>query len=145
MPVIEHEAEIAAEREALFALVSQVESFADYSEVIDTIERLGDDRYRWRIRVAGLLLTFDVEITASEPPARFAWRSVSGVPNRGVYRLTPSAKGTRIHLWLEYHLASRAAEEAVRLAAKPLLQRLSRDIIDQVEQRLAGAPASERR
>ncbi|MBB3230130.1 SRPBCC family protein [Halomonas stenophila] len=149
MPVIEHEAEIAAHRDAVFALVSQVERFADYSEVIDTIECLSDGRYRWRVRVAGLRLTFDIAITAFEPPERFAWRSVGGVPNRGEYRLMPTANGTRIHLWLEYHLANRLAEKTVRQAAGPLLQRLSRDIIDRMEAELAAptddVPAKTRR
>lgn len=140
MPVIEHEAEIAARRDAVFALVSQVETFADYSEVIDTIERLGERRYRWRVRIAGLRLTFDVEITELDPPHRFAWRSRDGVPNRGEYRLTPTPGGTRIHLWLEYHLASRLAEQAVQPAAKPLLHQLSRDIIRKVEKTLHAAP-----
>ncbi len=149
MPVIEHEAEIAAHRDAVFALVSQVERFADYSEVIDTIECLSDGRYRWRVRVAGLRLTFDIAITAFEPPERFAWRSVGGVPNSGEYRLMPTANGTRIHLWLEYHLANRLAEKTVHQAAGPLLQRLSRDIIDRMEAELAApsddVPAKTRR
>jgi uncharacterized membrane protein len=136
MPVIEHEAKIKAGQEAVFALVSQVEAFADYSDAIDTIDRLGERRYRWQVRVAGLPLRFDVEITESVPPERFAWRSVSGVPNRGCYRLTPTEGGTRIQLTLEYHLHNRLLEKTVKLAAKPLLRKLSRDIIPKVEAQL---------
>ena len=136
MPVIEHDAEIEASREAVFALVSRVEAFAAYSDAIDTIERLSDNRYRWRVRVAGVPLDFEVEITESVPPERFAWRSVAGVPNRGEYRLTPTAGGTHIHLTLEYSLENRLLDETVRPAAAPLLHKLGRDIIGRVEAQL---------
>ncbi len=136
MPVIEHEAEIEASQETVFGLVSRVEEFALYSDAIETIEHLGDGRYRWRIRVAGLPLSFDVEITESVPPERFAWRSVTGVPNRGCYRLTPVERGTRISLTLEYSLQNPLVEKAVNAAANPLLRRLSRDIIPRIEARL---------
>lgn len=135
MPVIEHEAEIAASPREVFALVGRVESFADYSDAIDTIVRLGERRYRWRVHIAGVPLEFEVEITEFTPPERFAWRSVSGVPNHGEYRLTPIEGGTQIHLTLEYSVPP-PLEKAVNAAAKPLLHKLGRDIIGQVETQL---------
>lgn len=137
MPVIEHEAEIAASPREVFALVGRVETFADYSDAIDTIVRLGARRYRWRVHIAGVPLEFDVEITEFTPPERFAWRSVSGVPHQGEYRLTPSAGGTRIHLTLEYSVPP-PLEKVVNTAARPLLHKLGHDIIDQVEAQLAA-------
>ncbi|MFY0989497.1 SRPBCC family protein [Halomonas sp. C05BenzN] len=136
MPVIEHEADIAASPREVFALVGRVETFADFSDAIDTIVRLGERRYRWRVRIAGVPLDFDVEITEFLPPERFAWRSVNGVPNQGEYLLTPIEGGTRIHLTLDYSLQPPSLEKAVNLAAKPLLHKLGRDIIAQVETRL---------
>ncbi|EPC03153.1 hypothetical protein L861_22855 [Litchfieldella anticariensis FP35 = DSM 16096] len=136
MPVVEHEAEIAASPQEVFALIDRVETFADYSDAIDTIVRLDDSRYRWRVRVAGVPLSFDVEITEFTPSERFAWRSVTGVPNHGSYRLTPIEGGTHIHLTLEYSLNNHPMEKAVHQAAKPLLRKLSRDIIDKVEAQL---------
>ncbi|WP_290650677.1 SRPBCC family protein [Aquisalimonas sp.] len=136
MPVIEHQDDIEASPEAVFALVGRVEQFAHYSDAIDSIVRLGDNRYEWLVRVAGLPLRFDVEITEFSPPERFAWRSVTGVPTRGCYRLIPIEGGTRIHLTLEYRLYSRKIERAVNVAAKPLLRMLSRDIIGNVEREL---------
>ncbi|MDI5935791.1 SRPBCC family protein [Halomonas kalidii] len=136
MPIIEHDAEIAASPREVFALVGQVETFADYSDAIDTIVRLGERRYRWRVRIAGVPLDFDVEITESVPPERFAWRSVTGIPNQGEYRLTPVEGGTHLHLTLEYSLNDPLLEKAVNLAAKPLLHKLGDDIIGQVETQL---------
>jgi uncharacterized membrane protein len=138
MPVIEHEVEIEASPETVFGLVSRVEEFARYCDAIETIVRLGDNRYRWRVRAAGLPLYFDVEITESVPPERFAWRSLSGVSNRGCYRLTPIDGGTRVSLRLEYSLKNRWVEAVVGKAAKPLVRRLSREIIGNVEAQLGS-------
>ncbi|MWJ27478.1 cyclase [Halomonas sp. ZH2S] len=140
MPIIEHQADIQAEREAVFALVSQVEGFASYSDAIDNIVRLNDDRYLWEVHIAGQSLCFDIEITQTLPPERFAWRSLSGISNQGHFDFTPIEGGTRVHLTLEYHLDNRPMEKAVQLAAKPLLHKLSQDIIRQVECRLAKPP-----
>lgn len=136
MAVIEHDAEIAASPEEVFALVGNVEAFADYSDAIDTIVRLDERRYRWQVRVAGLPVSFEVEITEFTPPERFSWRSVTGVPNHGSYRLTPIEGGTQIHLTLEYRLPFPPIQKAVDLAAKPLLRKLSQDIIGKVEAQL---------
>lgn len=136
MPVIEHTTDIKASRAAVFSQVNCVETFAAYSEAIETIECLGHDRYVWRLRVAGVPLRFDVEITQSTPPERFAWRSVSGVSCHGCFHLQPIEGGTRIHLTLAYHLDNRLLEDTVNLAAAPLLRRLSRDIIRQLERQL---------
>jgi uncharacterized membrane protein len=136
MAVIEHEVDIRASRRAVFSLVSHVEEFVHYSEAIETITRVRDNRYRWTVRIAGMPLSFDVEITESVPPDRFSWRSVTGVPNRGTYRLTPIEGGTRIHLCLEYNLKNTLIEEVVRKAAKPFIRRLSREIIGNLEARL---------
>jgi uncharacterized membrane protein len=140
MAVIEHEVEIRASPPAVFSLVSRVEEFVHYSEAIETITRVDDNRYRWTVRAAGIPLSFDVEITESVPPERFAWRSVTGVRNRGTYRLIPVDGGTRIHLYLEYDLENALIEEAVRKAGKPLISQLSREIIRNVETRLRSFP-----
>ena len=136
MPVVRHETRIGASREAVFALFYEVETFARYSDVIETIDRLDERRYLWKVRVAGIPLTFDIELTEFVPPESFAWRSVSGVTNRGCYRLVPDGDGTRIHLTLDYSLGSRALEGAVQLAAEPVLRKLSQDLIRELECRL---------
>lgn len=139
MPTIEHKAHIRAARPAVFALITRVEEFVQYSEAIENIARVGEARYRWIVRIAGIPLSFDVEITESDAPERFSWRSITGVHNRGTYHLTPTEDGTDIHLRLEYELDNPLIEETVRQAAKPLIQTLSHEIIDNVEAQLQGA------
>ncbi len=140
MPTIEHQAHIRAARADVFALITRVEDFVHYSEAIETITRVGEARYRWVVRIAGIPLNFDVEITESDPPERFSWQSLAGVQNHGTYHLTPVKDGTTIHLRLEYELDNPVLEETVRQAAKPLIQTLSREIIGNVEAELQKAP-----
>jgi uncharacterized membrane protein len=136
LPVIEHEVEIDAAPEAVFALISRVEDFALYTDSVEAITPLGEDRYRWQVRAAGLSLSFEVEVTECTPHERLAWRSVSGVKNEGSYRLAAVEGGTRITLTIEYSLKSRLVEKMVNKAARPLVRRLSEEIITRVETRL---------
>jgi uncharacterized membrane protein len=136
LPVIEHEVEIQAAPEAVFALISRVEDFALYSDSVEAVTPLGEDRYRWQVRAAGLSLSFEVEVIECTPHERLAWRSVTGVHNRGTYQLTSVEGGTRITLTLEYSLKSRLMEKAVNKAARPMVHRLSEEIIRRVEARL---------
>jgi uncharacterized membrane protein len=139
LPIIEHEVEIEAAPEAVFALISRVEDFTLYTDSVEAITPLGEDRYRWQVRAAGLSLSFEVEVTECTPHERLAWRSVSGVKNEGSYRLAAVEGGTRITLTIEYSLKSRLVEKMVNKAARPLVRRLSEEIITRVEMRLKSA------
>jgi uncharacterized membrane protein len=105
---------------------------------VEAITPLGEDRYRWQVRAAGLSLSFEVEVTDCVPHERLAWRSVSGVKNEGSYRLAAVEGGTRITLMIEYSLKSRLVEKMVNKAAKPLVRRLSEEIMGKVAKRLRG-------
>ncbi|MDI5933362.1 SRPBCC family protein [Halomonas sp. M4R5S39] len=136
MATIEHSAILKAPPERVFALLERVEDFVDYSDLIRAIEPLGENRYRWHVHAVGRDWTFDVEITQSRAPEVLAWESLDGVENRGCYRLTPVAEGTEVVLTLTYVLHSRLVEKAVSKAAKPLVGRVSRQILERVEARL---------
>ncbi len=80
--------------------------------------------------------TFDVAITERQPPEVLAWESVEGVQNQGCYRLRPVREGTEVTLTLTYSLRNRLVEKAVTKAAKPLVSKVSRQILERVEARL---------
>jgi len=136
LPVIEHEVEIDAAPEAVFALISRVEDFALYTDSVEEVIPLGEDRYRWQVRALGMAMSFEVEVTECVPHEHLAWRSVTGVRNQGSYRLSAVEGGTRITLSLEYSLKSRLMEKAVNKAATPLVRKLSEEIVGRVEARL---------
>lgn len=137
MPRIEHEATVHAEAEAVFDLISRVEPFVQLTEAVKQIDDLGDDRYRWHVRVAGFKFTFEVQVTDIDPPRHFAWRSLTGIPNRGSYTLTPSEDGTRLHFILEYELRNRLMEKAVSGTTRSIVHRLSDEIVGNVEKALS--------
>ncbi len=63
MATIEHSEIINAPPERVFELLRRVEDFADYSDLIRSIETLGENRYRWHVRAVGMDWAFDVMVT----------------------------------------------------------------------------------
>jgi uncharacterized membrane protein len=129
-------ATIEAPPERVFALLERVEDFVDYSDLIERIEPLGEGRYRWHVKAVRMDWTFEVAITERRAPEALAWESLSGVQNRGRYRLTPVPEGTEVELTLEYEIQSRLVDKAVKRAVTPLVNRVSQQILDRVAARL---------
>ncbi|UYG01425.1 SRPBCC family protein [Halomonas sp. GD1P12] len=138
MATIEHSEIVHAPPEQVFELLRRVEDFADYSDMIHSIDTLGDNRYRWHVRALGMDWAFDVEVTEIDAPHTLAWESLDGVKNQGRYRLEPVGEGTRVSLTLTYDIRNRLMEKAVNKAAKPMVGKVSRQILDRVEARLNG-------
>lgn len=138
MAIIEHSEIVKAPPERVFELLRRVEDFADYSDLIRSIDSLGDNRYRWHVRAVGMDWAFDVMITEIQPPHVLAWESLDGVKNQGRYRLRAVPEGTEVALTLSYEIRNRLMEKAVNKAAKPLVGKVSRQILERVEARLHG-------
>tara|TARA_R110000751_G_scaffold115764_1_gene215161 strand:+ start:1362 stop:1778 length:417 start_codon:yes stop_codon:yes gene_type:complete len=138
MATIEHSEIVNAPPEKVFELLRRVEDFADYSDLIRSIDALGENRYRWHVRAVGMDWAFDVMVTEVQPPHVLAWESLDGVKNQGRYRLREVPEGTEVALTLSYEIRNRLMEKAVNKAAKPLVGKVSRQILDRVEARLNG-------
>ena len=136
MQLIEHETMVRATPAAVFDLISRVEPFTRLTEAVKQIEPLGDGHYRWHVRVAGIKLRFEVQVIDIRAPEQFAWESVTGIPNRGRYTLTPCSEGTRLHLTLEYQLRNRILEKAIAGTTQTVVKRLSEEIVTNVEKEL---------
>ncbi|MGY4879526.1 SRPBCC family protein [Vreelandella aquamarina] len=136
MATIRHSEIISAPPEKVFSVLCQVEDFADYSDLIERIEPLGDERYRWYVRAVGMDWTFDVEVTESRAPEVLAWESLDGVKNHGRYQLHAVPEGTEVSLTLTYEIRNRLVEKAVNKAATPLVGKVSRQILERVEAKL---------
>ncbi|MFB9868098.1 SRPBCC family protein [Vreelandella sulfidaeris] len=141
MATIEHSEIVNASPERVFELLRRIEDFADYSDMIRSIDSLGENRYRWHVRAVGMDWSFDVMVTEIQPPHVLAWESLEGVKNQGRYRLREVPEGTEVALTLSYEIGNRFMEKAVNKAAKPLVGKVSRQILERVEARLnANAP-----
>ncbi|MFC7367077.1 SRPBCC family protein [Vreelandella zhaodongensis] len=136
MATIEHSVIVSASPERVFELLHRVEDFADYSDLILSIDMLGDNRYRWHVRAVGMDWSFDVEVTEISPPYVLAWESLDGVRNQGRYQLRAVPEGTEVSLTLQYEIRNRLMEKAVNRAARPLVGKVSRQILERVEARL---------
>mgnify|MGYP003663958516 CR=1 FL=1 len=141
MATIEHSEIVNASPERVFELLRRIEDFADYSDMIRSIDSLGENCYRWHVRAVGMDWSFDVMVTEIQPPHVLAWESLEGVKNQGRYRLREVPEGTEVALTLSYEIGNRFMEKAVNKAAKPLVGKVSRQILERVEARLnANAP-----
>ncbi|HBM28367.1 SRPBCC family protein [Halomonas meridiana] len=138
MATIEHSEIVKASPERVFDLLRRVEDFADYSDLIRSIDSLGENRYRWHVRAVGMDWAFDVAVTEIQPPHVLAWESLEGVKNQGRYQLRAVPEGTEVALTLQYDIRNRLMEKAVNKAAKPLVGKVSRQILERVEARLNG-------
>ncbi|SDK91211.1 Polyketide cyclase / dehydrase and lipid transport [Modicisalibacter muralis] len=136
MARIEHSAVLPATPDRVFALLERVEDFADYSDMIESIEPLGERRYRWNVHAVGMDWCFDVQITEIRSPEVLAWESLEGVRNQGRYELTAVPEGTQVKLIVDYQIRNRLVEKAVNKAARPLVSQVSRQILERVEARL---------
>ncbi|MGO2393261.1 MAG: SRPBCC family protein [Halomonas sp.] len=136
MATIEHSKIVNASPERVFELLRRVEDFADYSDLIRSIDTLGENRYRWHVRAVGMDWAFDVQVTDIQPPHVLAWESLDGVKNQGRYQLRGVPEGTEVALTLSYEIRNRLMERAVNKAAKPLVGKVSRQVLERVEARL---------
>jgi uncharacterized membrane protein len=136
MATIEHSEVVSASPDRVFALLRRVEDFADYSDLIERIEPLGDERYRWHVHALKMDWTFDVAVVEATAPTTLAWESLSGVKNQGRYQLKGVPQGTEVTLTLSYQIGNRLMERAVSRAATPLVGKVSRQILERVEARL---------
>jgi uncharacterized membrane protein len=141
MPAIERTIFIRAAPETVFDLVARVEDFPQYSPAIREVRVLGHDTYRWVVSVAGFGLDWDSVVTEKTRPARFAWRSVRGVENGGLFRLAPAGGGTELRFAMEYRLANPLLERIIDAIAAPLMQRVAGEILAQVRRRIESSDA----
>ncbi|MBS3801110.1 MAG: SRPBCC family protein [Thioalkalivibrio sp.] len=129
MAVIRHEMEKDAAPEAVFELVARVEAFAACSEAVESITRVGSDRYRSRVRVAGVPLGFDVEVLVAVPPRLLGWPTLAGLSREGCYRPTPSARGTHLQLAVRCGGENPLTDSLLGLASHPLLDALGAGVV----------------
>src|SRR5688500_9043923 len=57
---------------------TQVESFPEFMEGVESITQVADRRTPWVTSIAGVRREFDAEITEQPPDERVAWKSVGG-------------------------------------------------------------------
>ncbi|HWI08627.1 MAG TPA: SRPBCC family protein [Solirubrobacteraceae bacterium] len=109
-------------------------------------------RYRTLMRVGSAEVGGLIEIVEHEEPHDLAWTSVTGIDQRGRWRLRERAHGTRTHveLRLQYGVAGSGllgwvAEQVAAPAVRENLRRSLRELKRQAEHEQARAAVAARR
>jgi uncharacterized membrane protein len=150
-------AQIAAPIERVWATVSDPERMLSFMSGVTRWEIAGDEptglgaRYRMLMRVGSAEIGGLIEVVEWDPPCELAWTSVTGVDQRGRWRLRSRPGGrTRVELRLAYGVAGAgpAGWLAERLAAPAVTGHLRRSLGQLkriVEQEQLRERAAERR
>jgi len=150
-------AQIAAQVERVWSAVSDPERMLSFMSGITRWEIAGEHptglgaRYRMLMRVGSAEIGGLIEVVEWEPPSELAWTSVTGIDQRGRWRLRPMAGDrTRVELRLAYGVAGSglAGWIADRLAAPAVTRHLRRSLGQLkriVEQEQLRERAAERR
>ena len=129
--------EIAAPIESVFAIASDPERVLSFMSGITRWEVVGaraqglGARYRMLLRVGSAEVGGLIEIVEYVPPCDFAWTSVTGVDQRGRFRLRPRGPDrTRVELRLAYGVAGAGIGGwiAERLASRMVATHLRRTV-----------------
>jgi uncharacterized membrane protein len=82
----------------------------------ERVTKLSDTRSHWKVRgPLGISAEFVVEITASVPNERLAWKTVTDTPltHSGSVVFRPEGDGTRAHLQMHYRPVGGAIGDTV--------------------------------
>jgi uncharacterized membrane protein len=107
-------------------------------------------RYRMLLRVGSAEVGGLIEIVEATPERDLAWNSVTGVDQRGRWRIREREGGTRVELRLQYGVAGSGvsgwiAEHLAGRTVRGHLQRSLRRLKRQVEHEQLRAAAAQRR
>ena len=152
--------EIGAPAEAIWREVSNPSRYLDFMsgvtrwEVVSEARTGVGARYRMLLRIGSAEVGGLIEVVESDEPTDLAWVSVTGVDQRGRWRLRERADGatprTRVELRLAYGVAGAGisgwlAEQAAAPAIRGHLRRSLWQLKRQVEHEQLRAQAAERR
>ncbi len=138
MPAIFQTAIINADIESVFNLISRMEEFPLYADVLKEVRDIGNNTYRWVAQVRGIRLEWDSVVTEFKRPTRLAWRSIRGFANSGAYTLVPSPTGTLVSISMQFNFPSRLLEKLTAPLVIPLTRALAAGILARVKQRVEG-------
>lgn len=86
-----------------YMLFSDFESFPSFMEGVESVERLPNDRLRWRANIGGRHEEWTAAVTELSPSTAIAWQSTSGTRNEGRVTFDKLREGaTRVHMHIEY-------------------------------------------
>jgi uncharacterized membrane protein len=136
MASVKYRVDIDAPPEGVFDLIMRVEGFKNYSRLIRDIKELSPGRYLWQVEYLGATFEWESEVTVSERPRRFAWRSRSGIYNTGSYILEPTARGTSVAFEMEFRLRDHKSDILTRPVLSHVMSLVAKELLDNIKKEL---------
>jgi uncharacterized membrane protein len=144
---------IDAPREAVWDYLTHRDQHLEFIEGLTRWEPEGPRhgglgaRFLMGMRIGSVELGGLVEIVEFDPPVDLAWSGVTGVDQRGRWRLRRAENGgTSVELRLTYHAPGGVAGFIADLVASPIVRRNLRRSLDALKLRIEdGTRASSRR
>jgi uncharacterized membrane protein len=134
---LERSISISAPRQVVWDYVTDANNYLEFMDGLTRWECETDEamepgaRFRMLLRVGSAEVGGLIEIVEWDPPGDLAWSSVTGVDQRGRWRLRElSPRSTRVTFRFAYGVAGSgiAGLLAERVAARPLRRRLRRSL-----------------
>ncbi|MDT8377084.1 MAG: SRPBCC family protein [Mariprofundaceae bacterium] len=137
MALVQETFEIHAPPEQVFDLINDIEATSGYSELIQGIETIGEETYRYRISVAGIPLSWDAKVTERIRPDRICWESIRGITLKGCFQLAPAESGSTVSFRMEYHIHNRILALLLQPFLTPLFREVATEVMARLETRLS--------
>ena len=100
-------------------------------------------RFSMRMRIGAAELGNLIEVVEFDPPADLAWTSVTGVDQRGRWRLRAVGERTHVELRISYYAAGGIMARLADLVAAPIVRRHLQRSLQQLK-RQVETPARQR-
>ena len=123
--------QINAAPESVYGLWRDLERWPTFMRHIESIEREGPDRWRWKARLPGLgPIEWTAELTKDDPGRALEWRTLPGgqVDHRGsvTFEPLPAGRGTGVRVELGYEPPAGAVGRVLASLLQPATERIIR-------------------
>ena len=112
------------------------EDFPRYSIFISEVKKTDKGTYQWTADIFGFEVKWEAVIVENIRPSAFAWKSISGLDNKGSYLIEDIDGNARVHFIMEYDLNI----ELINIITAPLIKRameiLSTELMENIEEEL---------
>ncbi|HYI75666.1 MAG TPA: SRPBCC family protein [Gaiellaceae bacterium] len=102
MATIEKSVDVGVPVSVAYDQWTQFEEFPQFMTGVVEVKQIDDTHMRWVADVGGEREEWDAEIVEQVPDRVVAWRSTSGVENRGRVEFEPIDSGARVSVSMEY-------------------------------------------
>jgi uncharacterized membrane protein len=99
---VEKDITINAPVDKVYALWTNWEQFPTFMKQVESVERTGDKKLRWKAKIGPVTKEWEAEIQGLSPNKSITWRATSGADNAGAVTLSERGNITEAHVVISY-------------------------------------------